>query len=111
MSVRPSRPAYDPWLDAYGIQIQQHGRIEQVAVDKAHGALPSRLHKRGQVIGCGTTRVNVRFDDEHEVVRIRPHLLRVLDASDDLAPREAEPSDPCGQDGPGGRVTSDARHG
>jgi hypothetical protein len=47
-------------------------------VDKERGALPSRLHKHGQVLGRGTTRVIVQFDDEHTVVRIRPYLVRVL---------------------------------
>jgi hypothetical protein len=45
---------------------------------KERGALPSRLHKHGQVLGRGTTRVIVQFDDEHTVVRIRPYLVRVL---------------------------------
>lgn len=96
----PSRPAYDPWRDAYGAQIPQHCRIEQVAVDKIYGALPSRLHKRGQVIGRGTTRINVRFDDENKLVRIRPHLVRVLDKPGDFAPRTVASSDPGGRDDP-----------
>ena len=73
----PARP-YDPWRDADGVPIPQQGRIEQVAVGKGHGALPSRLHKQGQVLGRGLTRLIVQFDDESTVVRIRPHLVRVL---------------------------------
>lgn len=69
---------YDPWRDADGVPIPQQCRIEQVAVGKSHGALPSRSHKRGQVLGRGLTRLIVRFDDEDDVVRIRPHLVRVL---------------------------------
>ncbi|MGH3721442.1 MAG: hypothetical protein ACRDRI_21850 [Pseudonocardiaceae bacterium] len=47
---------------------------------KEYGALPSRLHKQGQVLGRGTTRLNVRFDNEDKPVSIRPHLVRVLEA-------------------------------
>jgi hypothetical protein len=77
MPARRTRPVYDPWRDADGAPIPQQCRIEQVAVDKERGALPSRLHKRGQVLGRGTTRVIVQFDDEPTVVRIRPYLVRV----------------------------------
>jgi hypothetical protein len=73
----PARP-YDPWRDADGAPIPQRGRVEQVAVGKGHGALPSRLHKRGHVLGRGLTRLIVQFDEEDTVVRIRPHLVRVL---------------------------------
>ena len=74
----PTRP-YDRWRDADGVPIPQQCRIEQIAVGKEHGALPSRLHKQGEVLGRGTTRLIVRFDhDENAVVRIRPHLVRVL---------------------------------
>jgi len=78
MSARRPRPAYDPWRDVDGVPIPQQCRIEQVAVDKERGALPSRLHKHGHVLGRGTTRLTVRFDNENKVVRIRPHLVRVL---------------------------------
>lgn len=73
----PARP-YDPWRDADGAPIPQQCRIEQVEVDKGHGALPSRLHKQGQVLGRGVTRLKMRFDDENKLVRVRPHLVRVL---------------------------------
>ncbi len=69
---------YDPWRDADGAPIPQQCRIEQVAVGKSHGALPSRSHRQDQVLGRGLTRLIVRFDDERNVVRIRPHLVRVL---------------------------------
>ena len=74
MPTRPPRPVYDPWCDADGTPIPQHCRIEQIAVHKEHGALPSRLHKQGQVISRGISRLTVRFDD-NTVVRIRPHLV------------------------------------
>jgi hypothetical protein len=61
-----------------GAPIPQHCRIHQAAVHKGHGALPSRLHKQGQVLGRGVTRLTVQFDGEDTVVSIRPHLVRVL---------------------------------
>ncbi len=70
---------YDRWHDTGGVHIPDECRVEQVAVGKEHGALPSRLHKRGEVIGRGTNRVNVRFDGEAKMVSVRPHLVRVLD--------------------------------
>jgi len=99
MSARLTRPGYDPWRDATGTPIPRQCRIEQVAVDKNHGALPSRLHKQGQVVGRGLTRLTVRFDDENAPVSLRPHLLRVLDTptvtpghADELPERRADPS-------------------
>lgn len=74
----PTRPAYDLWRDADGAPIPQQCRIEQVTVHREHGALPSRLHKQGEVLGRGSTRLTVRFDGEDTVVSIRPHLVRVL---------------------------------
>lgn len=64
MPARPSRAAYDPWRGAHGAPIPQQCRIEQIAVEKVHGALPSRLHKQGEVLGRGLTRLNVLFDDD-----------------------------------------------
>ncbi|HKR48215.1 MAG TPA: hypothetical protein VJT72_01325 [Pseudonocardiaceae bacterium] len=69
---------YDPWRDVHGVPIPQDCWVEQIAVHKGHGALPSRLHKQGQVLGRGTTRLIVQFDDNDELVRIRPHLVRVI---------------------------------
>ena len=71
-------PTYDPWRDAQGHPIPSQCWIEQVAVGKNHGALPSRLHMRGRVVGRGLTRLTVRFDGENELVGIRPHLVCVL---------------------------------
>ncbi len=78
MPARSRRSTYDPWRDASGAPIPRQCRIEQVAVGKNHGALPSRLRKQGQVVGRGLTRLNVTFDGENDLVRIRPHLVRAL---------------------------------
>ncbi|MGH3809818.1 MAG: hypothetical protein ACRDRU_25000 [Pseudonocardiaceae bacterium] len=71
--------AYDPWRGAHGAPVPPGCRVEQVAVARKYGAVPSRLGKQGQVLGRGNTRLKVRFDDENKPVSIRPHLVRVLD--------------------------------
>jgi hypothetical protein len=70
--------AYDPWRDSDGHPIPPQCQIEQVAVGKNYGALPSRLHRNGQVVSRGVTRLIVQFDGDDEVIGIRPHLVRVL---------------------------------
>ena len=75
---RRSRPAYDRWRDAAGVSIPLGARVEQVLVDRPHGALPSRLGKQGQVIRRSRgTRLVVHFDGEDHLVSIRPDLVRV----------------------------------
>jgi hypothetical protein len=75
---RRRRPAYDPWRDAAGVSIPPGARVEQVLVDRAHGALASRLGKQAQVIRRSRgTRLVVRFDGEDQPVSIRPDLVRV----------------------------------
>ena len=79
MSPRQARPLYDRWRDAVGVHVPDGCRVEQVEVDALHGALRSRLHKRGEVLGrTRSTRLLVCFDGEHEQVSIRPHLVRVI---------------------------------
>jgi hypothetical protein len=57
-------------------------RVEQVLVDRAHGALASRLGKQAQVIRRSRgIRLVVRFDGETQPVSIRPDLLRVRPVS------------------------------
>jgi hypothetical protein len=69
-----------PWLDADGTYIPLQSRVEQVVVDKEHGALPSRLHQQGQVVGRGTNLLYIRFDHGGQLIALRPHLVRLLDA-------------------------------
>ncbi|MGH7261147.1 MAG: hypothetical protein ACREI9_10760 [Nitrospiraceae bacterium] len=78
MPARPPRPAYDPWRDVEGTHIPGQCRVEQIAVSKEYGALPSRLHQQGLVLGRGTNRLYVRFDGDDKLVSLRPHLVRVL---------------------------------
>ncbi|MGH3807026.1 MAG: hypothetical protein ACRDRU_10415, partial [Pseudonocardiaceae bacterium] len=53
-----------PLLDAEGTEIPLGSRVEQVAVNEAHGALRSRLHHHGDVTGRGRQLVYVCFDHE-----------------------------------------------
>jgi hypothetical protein len=85
----PSQPisdpwgAADPWRDAQGTHIPLQSRVEQVTVDTEHGALPSRLHQQGQVVGRGTYLLYVIFDHGNQLVALRPHLVRVLETRHD----------------------------
>jgi hypothetical protein len=79
MPTRPPRPAYNRWRDVNGTPIPLSCRVEQIAVSKEHGALPSRLHQQGQVIRRGHNRLYVCFDADNQLISLRPHLVRVLD--------------------------------
>jgi hypothetical protein len=72
----------DPWRDADGTHIPLRSRVEQVAVDTEHGALPSRLHHQGKVVSRGTYLMHVIFDHDNQLIALRPHLVRVLKAPD-----------------------------
>ncbi|HWR46546.1 MAG TPA: hypothetical protein VN327_02840 [Pseudonocardiaceae bacterium] len=76
----PQPATEDPWLDAEGTPIPRRRRVEQITVDEAHGALPSRLHQQGQVLGRGPHQLHVHFDHEDQVIPLRPHHLRVIEA-------------------------------
>jgi hypothetical protein len=82
MSTPPPRPASDPWRDTEGTHIPLQSRVEQVVVDTEHGALASRLHQQGQVLGRGTNLVYVLFECDSQLIALRPHLLRLLDTPD-----------------------------
>jgi hypothetical protein len=82
MPTPPPQPAADPWRDAEGNLIPLLSRVEQVVVDTEHGALASRLHQQGQVVGRGTNLLYVLFDHDSQLIALRPHLVRVLDTPD-----------------------------
>jgi hypothetical protein len=69
----------DPWLDAEGTPVPLQSQVEQITVDEAHGALPSRLHQQGQVIGQTQHQLYVRFHHDNQVIILRPHLVRVIE--------------------------------
>jgi hypothetical protein len=53
--------------------------LEQVGVDDNHGALQSRLHRRGQVVDWRTHLLYVRFEPGNQLTALRPYHVRVLD--------------------------------
>ncbi|MGH3717407.1 MAG: hypothetical protein ACRDRI_00920 [Pseudonocardiaceae bacterium] len=71
-----------PSRDADGTLIPLQSRVVQVAVDKAYGALPSRLHQYGLVVGQGADLLYVRFDREYYLTSLRPHLVRLVQVPD-----------------------------
>ncbi|MGH3720993.1 MAG: hypothetical protein ACRDRI_19535 [Pseudonocardiaceae bacterium] len=74
--------AANPPRDVDGTVIPLQSRVEQVAVDKAYGALPSRLHQYGQVVGQGADLLCVRFDREYSLTSLRPYLVRLVKVPD-----------------------------
>ena len=76
--VRSSR-----WCDLEGTRIALFCRVEQVADSPEDGALFSRLHQRGEVVGRSLDLIYIRFDGEGQVIGLRPHLVRVLNAVSD----------------------------
>jgi hypothetical protein len=79
MPAPSPRPTTHRWCDVDGTPIPLLCRIEQIAVSQQHGAMPSRLHQHGQVIGRDTHWLHVCFDEDHRLVLLQPHLVRVLD--------------------------------
>ncbi|MGH3700750.1 MAG: hypothetical protein ACRDQY_15030 [Pseudonocardiaceae bacterium] len=69
-----------PLLDAEGTEIPLGSRVEQVAVNEAHGALRSRLHHHGDVTGRGRQLVYVCFDHEWRMTSLRSVLVRLVSA-------------------------------
>ena len=82
MPARLPRPTRDRWRDVHGSPIALFRWVEQIAEGIERTALPSRLHQRGQVVGLGDESLFVRFRD-NQVISLRPHLVRVLDAAPD----------------------------
>jgi hypothetical protein len=79
----PPRPTSHQWRDVEGTPIPVLCRVEQIAVRPEHGAMPSRGHQHGPVIGRDTHWLPVRFAKDHQLVIPRPHLVRVLDQAPD----------------------------
>lgn len=68
--------------DVNGTVVRPQSRVEQIGVDKACGALPSRLHRYGVVVGYSADLLYVRFDHEYHLTCLRPHLVRLVPAPD-----------------------------
>ncbi|PZS40378.1 MAG: hypothetical protein DLM62_03260 [Pseudonocardiales bacterium] len=52
--------------------------MEQVAEHPEAGALFSRLHQRGQVLGRGPRELYVCFQGEGQLIGLSPQLVRLL---------------------------------
>lgn len=78
-----ARRACDPWRDVDGTPVVVGAWVEQVEVDAGLGALRGRLGKRGRVLRRSATRLVVRFPGESQLVRIRPHLVWVIEGEGD----------------------------
>lgn len=68
----------DRWCDVEGTRIALFCWVEQVAEHREHGALFSRLHRQGQVVGRGPDLLYVRFTGERQLISMPPELLRLL---------------------------------
>ncbi|MGH3853769.1 MAG: hypothetical protein ACRDR6_09765 [Pseudonocardiaceae bacterium] len=76
----PAPLAANPPRDVNGTVVPLQSRVEQIAVDKAYGALPARLHQFGLVVGHSADLLYVRFDHEYHLTSLRPHLVRLVQA-------------------------------
>jgi hypothetical protein len=92
MPAGPPPPARDRWrkiCDIDGAHVPMFSWVEQVAEDPGQGALCSRLHQQGEVIGRGPDVLYVRFRGEWKVTSVSPRLVRLLppnQASADIDP-------------------------
>jgi hypothetical protein len=78
MPADAPQAAQDRWLDAEGTRLALLCWVEQVAEHPDRGALFSRLHQQGQVLGRGPDVVYVRFADEGKLISLPSRLLRLL---------------------------------
>jgi hypothetical protein len=78
MPAEAARAAQDRWRDADGNHVALFSCIEQIAEHPECGALFSRPHQRGEVIGRGPDVLYVRFEGQGWVVGVPPQLVRLL---------------------------------
>jgi hypothetical protein len=78
MPADTPQAARDRWCDVEGSRIALFCWVEQVAEHPEHGALLSRLHQQGQVLGRGPDVLYVRFAGERQLFSVPPGLLRLL---------------------------------
>ena len=83
MPADAPQEAQDRWCDVEGSRIALFCWVEQVAEHPEPGALFSRLHQRGQVVGLGAEVLYVRFAGESQLISVAPALVRVLDDTAD----------------------------
>ncbi|MGH3965774.1 MAG: hypothetical protein ACRDRY_21395 [Pseudonocardiaceae bacterium] len=78
MPADTPQAARNRWCDVEGTRIALFSWVEQVAEHPEHGALFSRLHQQGQVLGRGPEVLYVRFAGERHLISVPPELLRLL---------------------------------
>ena len=78
MPADASQATRDRWCDVEGSRITLFCWVEQVAEHPDHGALFSRLHQSGQILGRGPGVLYVRFAGECQLISVPPELLRLL---------------------------------
>jgi hypothetical protein len=78
MDAEPPQPAQDRWSDIEGSHISLFCWVEQVTESPGQGALFSRLHQRGQVVGRGHDQLYVCFSGDGQLISLSPQLVRLL---------------------------------
>jgi hypothetical protein len=78
MPAAASRPTQERWCDSEGVHLSLFCWVEQVTDNAEPGALPSRLHHRGQILGRGLESLYVRFEGSNQLVSVPARLLRLL---------------------------------
>lgn len=76
-------PSEHRWCDVDGANIALSCWVEQVAEHPESGALFSRLHQCGQVLGRGSQQLYVRFAGEGQLISLPPHVLRLVPGAPD----------------------------
>ena len=79
MAADAPRVARNQWCDADGNHVALFCWVEQVAEYPEYGALLSRPHQRGEVVGRGPDVLYVRFEGQGgRLVSVAPQLVRLL---------------------------------
>ena len=83
MSIEAPHPSRHQWCDVNGAYMALFCRVQQVTEHPESGALFSRLHQCGEVLGRGPDQLYVRFAGEGQLISLPAQVLRLLpDAPD-----------------------------
>ena len=83
MSIQAPHPSQHQWCDVNGAHIALFCWVQQVAEHPESGALFSRLHQCGEVLGRGPDQLYIRFAGEGQLISLPAQVLRLLpDAPD-----------------------------
>jgi hypothetical protein len=83
MPIEPPHPSEHRWCDVDGAHIALFCWVEQVAEHSESGALFSRLHRCGEVLGRGPQQLYIRFAGEGQLISLPPQVLRLLPGAPD----------------------------